>query len=78
MLHCRAINVDSCMLLLQVYAAAAELVTRGGMGVGALLGAEAIKCALHELYGTVQAKKRPAESGDAHFRAVYVISSHLR
>lgn len=64
------------MLSLQVYAAAAEVVRRGGLGVGTLLGAEAIKCALQELYGTAQAKKRPAESGDGHFSDVYMLSKH--
>lgn len=56
-----------CVCLWQVYAAASELVTRGGLGVGALLGAEAVKCALQELYGSPSGKKRPAEQGkDVH------------
>ena len=37
--------------------------TQGGIGVGSLLGPEATKCALLELYGSKQSKKRPAEEG---------------
>ncbi len=48
---------------LQVYRTASALVTQGGLGVGSLLGPEATKCALLELYGSKHSKKRPAEEG---------------
>ncbi len=48
---------------LQVYKTASDLVTQGGIGVGSLLGPEATKCALLELYGSKQSRKRPAEEG---------------
>ncbi len=48
---------------LQVYRTASALVTQGGIGVGSLLGPEATKCALLELYGSKHSKKRPAEEG---------------
>ncbi|DBA67897.1 TPA: hypothetical protein ACH3X2_014105 [Trebouxia sp. C0005] len=47
----------------QVYRTASDLVTQGGIGVGSLLGPEVINCALLELYGSKQSKKRPAEEG---------------
>lgn len=51
------------VLLGQVYATASELVSRAGVGVGALLGAEAVDCALQELYGTPQSSKRASKQG---------------
>ncbi len=60
---------------LQVYRTASNLMTQGGMGVGSLLGPEATKCALLELYGSKQSKKRPAEEGMSAFWAVTACSS---
>ena len=54
-------NRSQCCL--QVYRTAADLAARGGVGVGSVLGPEAVKCALLELYGVPQSKKRPAEKG---------------
>ena len=36
---------------------------RGGLGVAALMGPQAVPCALLELYGSKQSKKRPVEEG---------------
>lgn len=36
---------------------------RGGLGVAALLGPQAVPCALLELYGCKQSKKRSLEEG---------------
>ena len=62
MAHVTSGNAMVCCI--QVYRTAGELVARGGIGVTSLLGPEAIKCALLELYGSKQSKKRPAEEGE--------------
>ena len=46
-----------------MYKTACELVGRGGLGVAALLGPQAVPCALLELYGGKPSKKRPLEEG---------------
>ena len=64
-----AILILIAVLLGQVYATASELVSRGGVGVGALLGAEAVDCALQELYGKPQSSKRASNQGEfSHHR----------
>lgn len=60
---------------LQVYKTASDLVTQGGIGVGSLLGPEATKCALLELYGNKQSRKRPADEGMSAYWAVTACSS---
>lgn len=60
---------------LQVYRTASDLVTQGGIGVGSLLGPEVINCALLELYGSKQSKKRPAEEGMSAYWTLTVSSS---
>ena len=60
---------------LQVYRTASNLMTQGGIGVGSLLGPEATKCALLELYGSKQSKKRPAEEGMSAYWTLTVSSS---
>lgn len=62
--HALAPSIDNwSQCCLQVYSTAADLAARGGVGVGSVLGPEAVKCALLELYGVQQSKKRPAENG---------------
>ena len=60
---------------LQVYRTASNLMTQGGIGVGSLLGPEATKCALLELYGSKQSKKRPVEEGMSAYWTLTVSSS---
>lgn len=49
---------------MQVYKTSSELVGRGGLGVAVLLAPQAVPCALLELYGGKQSKKRPLEQGN--------------
>lgn len=58
------LTVDLCIM--QVYRTAGELVGRGGLGVAALLGPQAVPCTLLELYGSRQSTKRAAEEGKSH------------
>ena len=62
--HVGVFTVDLCIM--QVYRTAGELVGQGGLGVAALLGPQAVSCALLELYGSRQSMKRPAEEGKSH------------
>ena len=41
------------------------------MGVGALLGLQAVPCALLELYGCKQSRKRPLQEGNTGLLKMY-------
>ena len=47
------------------------------MGVGALLGPQAVPCALLELYGCKQSRKRPLEEGNTGVLKMYMsVTAH--
>lgn len=52
-----------------MYKTASEVLGQGGLGVAALLGPQAVPCALLELYDCKQSKKRSLEEGKHKCRA---------